>query len=248
MNLDMNTAWEHFVQSVLQDLHNGARIPEYFGCLIPLLTRDAPPVVLPNSTPFRENQIDTDDDFISIDVVKPKGVQKPKMQQQPNQMPPQQIQVQQQQPSQQTPPPQQIDMNDANQDLYNEVQNQSSFSSRQWNSSPHQKSPQQQKLESEGSYESPQKDTTLQHSSNEQYDQNDDDYSHYAAHFREITDNIYEKYWPPLKTVLPRMNLQSKLMVTFKRSKYNRLKKIMTENKKVSSNKLRFSRRKDDSD
>ncbi|OHT17441.1 hypothetical protein TRFO_12406 [Tritrichomonas foetus] len=244
----MDSKWEYFVQSVLKDLQNGARIPEYFGCLIPLLTRDAPPVVLPNSTPFKDNQIDTDDDFISIDVVKPsKQQQKPKQQQNIQQQQQQQMQQQMQQMqfqqmnmNQNSQSPQQMQ-----QDQYIDMQQPSSFSPRPWLASNNNKSPPPPLQESEGSYESPQKEESPPQSPMNAYEQNEsDDYSHYAAQFREIGDSVYGKYWYPVTTMVPRMTLESKLMVTFKVSRFNRLKKMMTDAKQTS-NKLRFSRQKD---
>ena len=58
--------------------------------------------------------------------------------------------------------------------------------------------------------------------------------------------NMFDKDWYPMKTIVPRMTLESKLMATFKPSKFHRLKKLMTEAKKSTSNKLKFVRAQSD--
>lgn len=70
--------WNHFVQRTLLELRNGAPIPEYFGCLIPLMSIQSQPMILPNSTPFRVKPEAMDDEFISLDVVRPNQRKTPK--------------------------------------------------------------------------------------------------------------------------------------------------------------------------
>ncbi|KAK8870542.1 hypothetical protein M9Y10_008428 [Tritrichomonas musculus] len=291
--MNLNSPWDLFVQSTLRDLHNGAQIPEYFGCLIPILTSDNRPVDFFNQTNYKENPIDTDDDFISIDVVKPK-INSQKIKQNNNNNFDFMNQNQQQQQQQQY-----NNSNDDNINMNNDYDDpnrqQSSFSPQSW-ANPNNKSPPQQLRNSNdfnsNSYESPSLNNSVQKNNesssqipspsppsrrgnqrqmqnNQFQDQNleeeqeqeqmqsqnqgqndfddfdefdDEDYSHYAAKFREISVNVFEKYWYPMKTIVPRMTPESKLMATFKPSKFNRLKKLMTEAKKQTSNKLRFSR------
>ena len=57
---------------------------------------------------------------------------------------------------------------------------------------------------------------------------------------------VFGQYWYPITTTIPRMTLESKLMATFKVSKFDRLKTIMLEQARKqtnTSNKLMFSRR-----
>lgn len=290
--MNLNSPWDLFVQKTLRDLHNGAQIPEYFGCLIPILTSGNLPVNFINQTNY--NQIDADDDFISIDVVKPKvNSQKSKQGNNFDFMNPSQ-QKQQQQKEQR----EQYTNSNENVNVNNEYDDQnqphSSFSPQSW-ANPNDKSspPQLRNLNNFGSnsYESPSMSTSaaqknIESSSqlpspsppphrgiqrkiqnNQFQDQNheeeqepepaqeqgqndfdefeefdDDDYSHYAAKFREIGVNVFDKYWYPMNTIVPRMTPESKLMATFKTSKFNRLKKLMTEAKKQTNNKLKFSR------
>ena len=284
--MNLNSPWDLFVQSTLRDLHNGAQIPEYFGCLIPILTSNNLPVNFFNQPIYNDNQNVADDDFISIDVVDPKAINQKSKQNNNNNFdlymnPSQQKQEQQDQYN---------NSNDGNRNMNNDYddrnQQHSSFSPKPWDN----KSPPQQLHNSNdfgsNSYESPSPNTLSQMQSpsppphqrnqkqiqsNQFHDQNreeeqeqdtevdqgqdmeqndsdefdefdDDDYSHYAAKFREIGSSVFNKYWYQMKTIVPRMTLESKLMATFKTSKFNRLKKLMTEAKKQTSNKLRFSR------
>ena len=286
----MNSSWDLFVQSTLRNLRNGAKIPEYFGCLIPILTSDNLPVNFFNQTNYQDNPIDADDDFISIDVVKPKISNQKSKQNNNNNfdfMNPSQQKQQQEQTDQY------INSNDDNRNMNNDYDDQnqplSSFSPQSW-ANPNDKSPPQQLRNSNdfnsNSYESPSLSNSVQKNNesssqlpspsppprrgnqrqmqNNQFqnrnqeeeqsqnlDQNDsdefdefedDDYSHYAAKFREISVNVFDKYWYTMDTIVPRMTPDSKLMATFKTSKFNRLKKLMTEAKKQTNNKLRFSR------
>ncbi|KAH0790718.1 hypothetical protein GPJ56_005313 [Histomonas meleagridis] len=63
----------------------------------------------------------------------------------------------------------------------------------------------------------------------------------YATSFREIGDHIFGQYWFPIDTVIPRLTMDSKLMVTFRTSNFNRLKRLITD-AKPPTNKLHFIR------
>lgn len=269
-----NSQWDLYVQSTLRNLRNGAQIPEYFGCLIPLLSIDHPPVNFFNQPPYQGNQNDLDDDFISIDVVKPKL---PNPGQKQNMNPNNSFnnfdflgmkQYQQQIDNQN-------EINHTNVNNEYENQPQSSFSPQQWNQnktnspqfnsnsydSPSNASSQknnsasispqqpkrQRKLASDSITDENQDQFQEQDQDQNEFDEfEDEDYGHYAAKFREIGMNMFEKYWYPMKTIVPRMTLESKLMATFKPSKFHRLKKLMTEAKKSTSNKLKFVRAQSD--
>jgi hypothetical protein len=60
--------WEDFVQRTLLDLRSGAKIPQYFGCLIALLSREVSPVYLP----ALGHAGDPPDDFLSLEVIRPR--------------------------------------------------------------------------------------------------------------------------------------------------------------------------------
>lgn len=64
--------------------------------------------------------------------------------------------------------------------------------------------------------------------------------------FREISDEIYDRYWYPLDIIIPRLNRDSRLMTSNKRSKYPRIiQNLATKFKNTSTNKLRFSQHKE---
>jgi hypothetical protein len=60
--------WDTFVQKMLMALRNGAPVPEYFGCLIPILSREIAPVLFPsahqNPAPLKRPP----DEFLSLDA------------------------------------------------------------------------------------------------------------------------------------------------------------------------------------
>jgi hypothetical protein len=60
--------WEAFLKQTLLELRNGAKIPQYFGCLIPLLAREVSPVLLTPLVPA----LDPKDDVLSLDVIRPR--------------------------------------------------------------------------------------------------------------------------------------------------------------------------------
>ena len=202
------SAWDHFVQRTLAELRNGARIPEYFGCLAAVLSRGASPGMIPNYPPPPP---DSDDDFISLDVVKPKAKQSP-----PKSEPKDRVEsliLNSTKNALQAPPP---------------ALESESFASQSPPPSPPSPQPSQDVPESEPSFQS------------------DRPRAGYAEYFREIGDMVFGQYWYPITTTIPRMTLESKLMATFKVSKFDRLKTIMLEQARKqtnTSNKLMFSRR-----
>ena len=236
------SAWDHFVQRTLLDLRNGAQVPEYFGCLISLLTKgQSPQLIVDFSKPAPRP--DSDDDFISIDVVKPKPTQKTKQspakptpKQKPSPEKPAQEtsqaslifdSVQNMQPPPPPPPPE----------------------SESFESTP--QSPVRVPPESEASYESETKsDGRAQVAEEEdEGDESQERIRRYSEDFRDIGDMVFGHYWYPIETTIPRMTLESKLMTTFKVSKFERLKEIMLEQARkqtTTSNKLMFARRTED--
>ena len=48
-----------------------------------------------------------------------------------------------------------------------------------------------------------------------------------ADEFRNLADGIYERYWKPFSEEVPRLTKESKMMTSFKPSRYARIKKAM---------------------
>ena len=63
--------WNSFVQSTLHDLRNGSEVPEYFGNLIPLVSRPTNLInkIKMNHANFTQEDL-TDDDLLNLNVVK----------------------------------------------------------------------------------------------------------------------------------------------------------------------------------
>jgi len=61
--------------------------------------------------------------------------------------------------------------------------------------------------------------------------------------FGKIAKETYPKYWPQVTTILPRIQTNSKIMVSFKRSRYSKLLKIMEQKfEKKEAGRLSFKR------
>ena len=237
------SAWDHFVQRTLLDLKNGAKIPEYFGCLINLLSKQqSSNFIVDFSRP--PPPPDSDDDFISLDVVKPKPAAKPK----PSPV--------KQAPKQKPSPVKQAQETSQASLIFDSAQNVQAqppppaMESDSFESTPQSPTQIQMQPESESpSYESEHKTdepATVEDEEEEVNEVSQDRARGYSEYFREIGDMVFGQYWYPIDTTIPRMTLESKLMTTFKVSKFERLKEIMLEQARkqtTTSNKLMFSRR-----
>jgi hypothetical protein len=95
---------------------------------------------------------------------------------------------------------------------------------------------------SESQLRSSVKPDSTESSSGEEMDESDKDEGYdFAKHFRSAGDEVFDRYWYPLDTVIPRLTLESRLMATFKVSIFERLKGVMLEKaKKEASDKLKF--------
>ncbi|KAH0793322.1 hypothetical protein GPJ56_002732 [Histomonas meleagridis] len=65
----------------------------------------------------------------------------------------------------------------------------------------------------------------------------------FASQFKEL-GNVYQSYWPPKETNVPRLQPNSKILVSFKASNYDRLMKAMRKYSQLNGKRIAYLRRK----
>ena len=256
-------SWESFVAQTTAKLHNGEPLPSYFGCISNLLTGKSPKPV----TRAYNEYSDSEDEMLNAKNSSRRGPT-----QRPSPPPPKQIDRQNskkskkaqkqrnesetsesEQPDEHVNQNRQVDNRKQNQVNYDNDESSGSAGSYTRKEEPKVKKPPPTfDSEDESSISRPQKKPKKSPMPKEEYYNSDEDNQilekdeQYAQQFRQIGDAVYGRYWAPIEdTVIPRMNLESKLLVQFKLKKFNHLYTTIEEKSRHTGNSILFSRRTD---
>lgn len=242
------SAWDKFVQRTLIELRNGAHIPAYFGPLIALLSQEQSQSTIAEFPEEEEQEVAPDDELLNEEE------DNTQIEEFTEEAPKQEPSLPVKQKATRTdeddtawfnstrnaknPPPAIHESDDSSFEAIPQTTNQIIESE----SEPPIDEPIIEEEEADEEYNVDVSETADQEIEPEPSRQS------YADYFRQVGDMVFGKYWYPMEsTVIPRMTLESKLMTTFRVSKFERLKGVMIDQgKRQASNKLRFSRRREE--
>lgn len=260
-------SWESFVDETVEKLHNGEKLPSYFGCISQLLTGASPlPPKQQNNRYFQDFDSESYEKPAPVERKKTPKKQQPKVEEEEETNDFDFVPVKQkQQRNEQKTPFKDTGDNDSDSSAGSFTRKEEpkvkrpppAFNSDDESSmiQPVQKKkkplpPVKEEYynsDEESQQEIKEKDAgkqSFQEEEEEEEQQQDQQQDiDYASKFREIGDAIYGRYWAPIEgTAIPRMNLESRLFTTFKVKKFNKIFTMLQEKSNGTPNSIHFTR------
>lgn len=203
-------SWSAFVKSSLNDLRSGSEVPDYFGCLSHVLARSEP-----------ANWVEIETDQAPVEVHEERRPE-PEPEQEPEREPEQEPEPE---------PEEEEVMSDIPhediQSIDSPIQKTRQRSSVQYVSQVSDSEP--VVTESEATFmRSREAVTEVEPEVVEEEEISEaKPQKSFADEFRSLGDGVYERYWKPFSENVPQLTKESKMMTSFRPSRYSRIKKAM---------------------
>jgi hypothetical protein len=199
-------SWDRFVLSTLDDLHEGSEVPHYFGCLIPFISHPLHSVLVqppPSSTLV-------DDLLPAVEPSQAKTFIE---------------EEEEEEPSLHT----ELLVRPEPEEDVSEPPKRHSRSSITFPRTPS-RSPRVDQSQTPKSVDYPEQTVDEVEEDIEEDEVNQPEpVQSLADEFQRLGNEVFDRYWPETESTIPRLRRDSLIMVTFKASKYNRLKQTMQQ-------------------
>jgi hypothetical protein len=232
-NTLLDMSWSRFVRGALYDLREGSDVPDYFGCLIPIVSQPMRSVLLP-ATPS-----DPVDDLISVESAPPRPP--PVV----HEVPPDDPLSEEDDSLHTVVIPPSTPREEEEEEEEEEIQEGNAAALSDIEYSPDAAPPSQTAADiTQESVRFP--DASLDMAEEEETDEPEPPPARsLASEFRQLDNEIFDRYWPSVTSDVPRLKPNSFLMVKFNPARFNRVKRLLDQTfptTKASPNSLKFVR------